>query len=128
MVGPSLVYKSKLTNSLALILRLIYDLKICRFPIFNFMMHDIICIDSKQSDKVKFNFYGIDIHFPYPLVNSDHTFKLSVCRGFSKSSVHDSTVLVLRVPKYNFLILTSRYACPSSNYNRLPFRSSVLPV
>lgn len=131
MYGPPLIQKSKLTLCLSKVFKLIHDVGVYRFPIFNFMLDGI---HSSNESPVKFKLSGVDIKYPSTLSESASSgLCWSIVRAFISVAYdgdikYDGDILVTKVPKYNFLMLSDIYEGSSSNYSRLTFQSSVFPV
>ena len=131
MYGPPLIQKSKLTLCLSKVFKLIHDVGVYRFPIFNFMFHGI---HSSNESPVKFKLSGVDIKYPSTLSDSASSgLRWCIVRAFISVAYdgdikYDGDILVTKVPKYNFLMLSDIYEGSSSNYSGLTFQSSVFPV
>lgn len=127
MHGPALIEKSKLNLCLSLILKLIHDTGVYRFPVFNFIAHNI---HSSNECPTQFILWVVRINYPYTLSDSASTgLRWHTIRAFASPPYDDITeILVVKAPKYNFLMLSDIYEGASSNYLYLTFQSSVFPV
>lgn len=131
MHGPALIQKSKLTLCLSKVFKLIHDIGVYRFPVFNFMLHGI---HRSNECPTRFNLPGIHIKYPPTISDSAssglclHVVRAFISVAYDGDIKYDGDILVTKVPKYNFLMLSDIYEGSSSNYSRLTFQSSVFPV